>query len=147
LPLATITFDGSETMISALARLAAMIGAYTKVEDMAVYLFQTEEANPPDPIDADHCFLASPPIATTEDVSQQRTRVYGRGHGDTLLGDYRLGDTILPLADVAMFNPSGALAVASATADGAVSERLTYDGVDPGGAGTLVGPGAAPSAA
>jgi hypothetical protein len=147
LPLVTITYDGSETMISALARLAAMIGAYTKVEDMAVYLFQTDDADPPDPIDAVHPFLYDPPIAITEDVSQQRTRVTGRGHGEVLLGDVGPGDTILPLVDVVMFNPAGGRAIASTTPDGAVSERLTYTGIAPGGAGALVGLGASPTVA
>lgn len=145
LPLVTITFDGSETFIGCLARLASMIGGYTKVEDMAVFLFITDEDDVPDDIDGLTMFHNEPSIQVQRDVSQQRTRVYGRGHGENLLGDYTPGETIVPIEDAVMFNPAGGKAVASAIPDGAVSERFAYTGINLGGSGSLIGPGVSPS--
>jgi hypothetical protein len=45
-----------------------------------------------------------------------------------------------------MFNPVGGQAIAGITPEGAASRVLTYTGVQLGGGGGLVGPGAAPSA-
>ena len=45
-----------------------------------------------------------------------------------------------------MFNPAGGKAIAAVTPDGAASRVLTYTGVQLGGGGGLVGPGATPSA-
>lgn len=50
LPDITITCDGSEDLIGALGRIAVLIGGYTKVEDLDVYLFLEDTTDPPDPI-------------------------------------------------------------------------------------------------
>jgi hypothetical protein len=73
-------------------------------------------------------------------MSQVRTRVYGRGHGEQLLSAVLPGETILPIADTVMFAPTGGKAIA-------VSQVLAYTGRDLGGNGSLVGPGAGPSVA
>jgi hypothetical protein len=61
--------------------------------------------------------------------------------------DVAAGETILPIADAVMFTATGGQAIAGTTADGAQSQILTYTGVQLGGGGSLVGPGAAPSVA
>lgn len=58
-----------------------------------------------------------------------RFRLFGKGHGEQVPCDLAVGETILPIADAVMFNPSGGQAIVGTTPDGAQSEVLTYAGV------------------
>lgn len=147
LPAVSITFDASEDTIACLARLANAIGGYCKIEDMNVYLFLTDPTAPPDPVDVTHPPLNDPPLRVSIDDRQLRTRVYGKGHGEEVPTDVASGETILPVVNAALFNANGGTVIAGTIADGAQSEVLGYTGVQSGGGGSLVGPGAAPSAA
>jgi len=147
LPAVSIVFDGSDTFIAALTRLATAIGGYAKVEDSIVYLFQVDATAPPDPIDVDHPFLFEPAIRAVVDSSQLRTRVYGKGYGEAIQADVAAGETLIPIENGAQFPALGGSAIAGTTPDGAQSERLAFTGVALAGAGTLVGPGAGPAGA
>jgi hypothetical protein len=145
LPVVSIIFDGQDTFMRCLARLATLIGGYCNALDRVVYLFRTASGPAPDPIDAAHPFLHDPPIANTVDSSQLRTRMYGKGHRQLVPVDVLASDTVIPLPDVVMFNPQGGLALAGTTPDGAQSQRLTYTGTRSGGGGSLIGTGGGPS--
>jgi hypothetical protein len=147
LPAVSITFDGSDTIIAALVRLANQIGGYAKVEDDVIYLFLEDTTDPPDPLDAAHPPLDQPHLTITTDASQLRTRVYGKGYGETIRSDVLAGETLLPIQDGVQFPSAGGEAIAGTTAEGAQSQRLTYTGVALSSGGTLVGPGAAPGVA
>jgi hypothetical protein len=147
LPAVTFICDGSETVIAALVRLANLVGGYAKIENKTVYLFITDPDTPPDPVDLAHPPLNDPPIHLTTDVSQLRTRVYGKGYGEQLPGDVNANETLLPIRDGAQFTPTGGLAIAGTTADSAQSQIIRYGGVSRPIGGTLVGPGAAPGTA
>jgi len=147
LPPVTIVFDGADTFIACLARLATAVGGYCKVDDHVVYLFTEDTANPPQPIDETHRFLASPPIAMNTDSSQLRTRVYGKGYGETVPADLAAGETLIPIRDGVMFPPAGGTAIVGLTADGAQSDKIAFTGVALTTGGTLVGPGAGPTTA
>jgi len=154
LPAVTITFDGSADFMSCMRGLATAISTSatagkTKIDYAGdVWLYQTYAGEQPDPLDATHPPLQLPsPIRFSVDHSQLRTRCYGKGHGEQLLADVAAREVILPVADAVMFNPTGGQAIASTTPDGAQSQILTYTGVQAGGGGSLVGPGAAPSTA
>ena len=149
LPTLTINFDGSQTLLECLNAIAQAIGGRTKVDySRDVHLFLPPEPGlvMPDPITLDNPPLNSPPIRFTVDLSQCRTRVYGKGHGETIPSDISIGETILPVESIAFFNAAGGRAIASLTSDGAQTQQLTYAGIQVGGVGTVVGPGAAPSA-
>lgn len=145
LPEVTITFDGNDTFIGAFARIAQLIGGYTKIEDGIVYLFLEDTTALPDPVDATHPPLNEPPIRASVDVSQLRTRVYGKGYGENVPADVGAGETIIPIEDGVNFNPNGGQAITGTTADGAQHQVVEYDGVVLSEGGTLVGPGAAPA--
>lgn len=149
LPAVSINFDGSADFITCLGQLATAIGGYADVDySQDVHLFQTEATDAPDPIDATHRPLNAPSsIAFSTDLSQVRTRVYGKGHSETVPCNVAAGETILPIADAANVNPNGGQAIAGTISGGAQTQRLTYTGVQLGGGGSLVGQGAAPSAA
>lgn len=147
LPPVSIVFDGSDTTIAALARLATAIGGYTKIEDATIYLFIEDQGAAPDPLDAAHQFLHDPPIAASVDASQLRTRVYGKGYGEHIPADLAPGETLVPIQNGVTFSRYGGEAIAATTADGAQSEHLTFTGRELAGGGTLVGPGAAPTVA
>ena len=143
LPAVSVIFDGTEGFSGCLAQMATQIGGYTRVENRTVYLFLTEASGEaPDLVDADHPPLADPHhTVTIGPLSQLRTRVLAKGHGEPLLADVLASETILPIGDAAAwFAPAGGQGISE-------SQIFTYTGMQEGGAGTLVGPGVTPSAA
>jgi len=148
LPAVTITFDGSEAgMKGCLTALAKLIGGYWFFENKTLYLFVTAPGIPPDPIDdTPGRFLHDPAIRWSMDKSQVRTRVYGKGASTRIVASLAAGAASVPVANAEMFTASGGQAIAGVTPDGAASRVLTYTGVQLGGGGGLVGPGASPSA-
>jgi hypothetical protein len=154
LPTVSIIFDGSQDFMTCMRALATAISdsanaGKTKVDYAKdVWLYLTYTGEQPNPIDTSHPPLNAPsPIRFGTDLSQIRTRVYGKGHGEAVLSDVVMGETILPIADVVMFNAGGGQAIASTTSDGAQGQLLTYAGVQVAAGGSLVGPGATPSVA
>jgi hypothetical protein len=154
LPAVSITFDGEQDFMTAMRGLATAISdstnrGKTKVDYAKdVWLYLTYAGEQPDPIDNAHPPLNLPsPIRFSVDHSQIRTRCYGKGHGETVPCDVAAGETIVPIADAVMFTATGGQAIAGTTANGAQSQILTYESVQLGGGGSLVGPGAAPSVA
>ena len=149
LPPVSINFDGSEGgMKGCLTALAKIIGGYWYFENRTLYFFITPPGPSPDPIDdAPGRFLHEPAIRYTVDKSQVRTRVYGKGASTKLAATVDQTVTIVPVQEATMFNPAGGQAIAGVTPEGAASRVLAYTGVQLGGGGGLVGPGAAPSSA
>jgi hypothetical protein len=148
LPAVTITFDGSEGgMKGCLTALAKLIGAYWYFEAKTLYFFVTPPGTAPDPIDeTPGRFLHDPAITWTHDKSQVRTRVYGKGASTAIATTIAAATDLVPVREATMFNPAGGKAIAGLSPDAAASRILTYTGVQLGGGGGLVGPGAAPSA-
>jgi len=141
LPTISIELDGSEGISGALKQVADLIGGYFYFEDNILHLFQTETSDAPDAIDGTPGrFLDDPPITVSRDTSQLMTRAYGKGHGESTLTDLAALETIMPIADAIMFNPGGGRVIA-------LSQLLQYTGIQTGGGGSMVGPGAAPSVA
>jgi hypothetical protein len=149
LPPVSITFDGSEAgMKGCLTALAKLIGGYWYFENKTLYLFITPPGTPPDPIDdTPGRFLHEPQIRWSSDKSQVRTRVYGKGASTSIITSLDAGTTLVPLENGEMFSAVGGQAIAAAVPDGAAYKVVTYTGVQLGGGGGLVGPGASPSAA
>jgi hypothetical protein len=139
LPPVTVFLDGTEGMSGAFAQLAKLILGYFKFENGTAYLFTELTDAPCDPIDAAHPFLNEPPITSSADVSQLRTRVFGKGHAEPTLSDVLAGETRIPLNDAVMFDAAGGRALA-------ITQRLQYTGRVLGGDGTIIGPGVTPSA-
>lgn len=147
LPVVTVAFDGTEGFTGALRQIAKLIGGYFYVEDRDLHLFLTEATDAPDDLDSTPSrFLDDPPIQASSDDSQLRTRLYGRGHAAETLIAVAIGETIVPVSDVVMFNTAGGRAIASTTSDGSPTEIVQYTGVMLGGGGSLIGPGQSPSA-
>ncbi|MEO8680391.1 MAG: hypothetical protein ABI665_15170 [Vicinamibacterales bacterium] len=142
LPAVTVLIDGSEGGLNgALRVLAKLIGGYFYWSSRDLHLFTDETTELPDPIDSTPGrFLNDPPITVTRDDTQIRTRVVGKGHAENTLSEVAIGATLIPLVDTSFFNPAGGQA---RTAE----QILDYTGVQVGGPGSLVGPGAAPSSA
>jgi hypothetical protein len=149
LPPVSITFDGSEAgMKGCLTALAKLVGAYWYFENKTLYFFVTPPGQAPDPIDATPGrFLHDPAITWAIDKSQVRTRVFGKGASTRISTTIAAGTDLVPIVNAEMFTPTGGQAIAGITPDGAACRVLTYTGVQFGGGGGLVGPGAAPSAA
>jgi hypothetical protein len=123
LPPVSVNLDGSEGMNGAMRQIAKLIGGFFYWEDFDLHLFRTEATEVPDPIDdTPGRFLDQPPITSTIDVSQLRTRVYGKGHGESTLSDVAAGDTAIPLTSTVMFNQAGGRAISE-------TQQLTYGAV------------------
>jgi hypothetical protein len=108
---------------------------YAKV----VRLFFTDTASaPPSNVNAVHKSMAG--ITWDRDLSQVVTRVYVDAGGSDALEAIQPGETMIPV-DTAVWYPSTGGTVLAGP------QRVTYSGVDLGGTGSLVGPGAAPTSA
>lgn len=135
LPLVDVLFDGSEGgMNGCLRALQKLCAAYFYWLDGDLHFFQEETSDAPDPVDDTHPFLDTPPITASLERSQVRTRVYGKGHGESTTGDVLANETFLPIANAAWFSPTGGRAFA-------LGLRFSYGGSVIGGPGALVGPG------
>jgi hypothetical protein len=142
LPAITIAFDGSEPFSACLAQCAKSVGAYFYFEDHDLHFFTTEATDLPDAIDnTPGRFLADPPIRISRDVSQVRTRVYGKGSGTTSAEAVSAGATILPVADSTMFSAVGGLVIIGTEPEGNPYLTRGYTGKHVGGAGAIVGTG------
>jgi hypothetical protein len=139
LPAVSVNFDATEGMDGCLRQLAKLIGGYFYWDDKVLHLFTTEATDAPDPIDDVHPFLHDPPVSVSTDTSQVRTRVFGKGYAEEIIGDVAANDPIVPISNAIMFNTNGGQAVTE-------TQRLRYTGTMPAGGGTVVGPGIAPSA-
>lgn len=155
LPEVSINFDGLADFMTCFRALATAISSDSAVGNAKityardVQLFMADpDGVTPDPIDASHPPLNHPsPIRFSVDHSQLRTRVYGKGHGVNVPCDVGVSEVIVPIADASQFTDTGGRAIASTTAEGAQTDILTYVGVQLGGAGSIIGPGAAPTVA
>jgi hypothetical protein len=108
---------------------------YAKV----VRLFFTDTASaPPSNVNAVHKSMAG--ITWDRDLSQVVTRVYVDAGGSDALEAIQPGETMIPV-DTAVWYPSTGGTVLAGP------QRVQYSGVDLGGTGSLVGPGAAPTSA
>jgi hypothetical protein len=132
-----ITFT-EQGLSSAFAQLAKRVGGdflcdFAKV----VHLFYENTAlAPPTIVNAVHPSLAN--ISFTRDLSQVATRVLGNFGGSNALDAIKPGDIFLPVETAAWYLPQGGTVLVG-------QQRVTYGGVDTGGGGSLVGPGAAPT--
>jgi hypothetical protein len=143
LPEVTINFDGTETFMEAIARLAKTVGGYCKVENGTVFVFLTDTADAPEVTDG--TFLNDPPMVVTTDESQLRTRVYGKGASTQLASSVLSGEDVLPLKDGASFTPGGGLAVVGVLPEEAATKRISYGDVQVPTGGALIGTGIGPS--
>jgi hypothetical protein len=106
-----------------------------------LFLPPSTVGTPPSELTASNAaLLFSPPIGVSRDLSQFITRVLMEGRGSTTLDGITVGETIIPVADILPYLPDGGVVVSG-------PQRITYTGVLTGGAGSLVGPGAAPASA
>jgi hypothetical protein len=94
---------------------------------------------------ASHKSLAN--FTKDKDRTQVLSRVYVEGRGSRLLAAVGVGETLLPIEAADMFEAAADvfLKISFAGSDGGAM-HATFTGVVPGGLGTLVGPGATPSA-
>jgi hypothetical protein len=145
--LTEITFTNEE-LDQALTRLAERIGAYWYVDyQKDIHFFIDETLNgAPEVLTPAHKSLAD--VRKTADRTQVLTRVYVEGRGSNILGAVKAGDTLIPVEAVDMFEAAAdVFAKVSPHGSEGAAEWVSYTGVIPGGAGSLVGPGVGPPGA
>ncbi len=126
--------------LSALTQLAGRCGGYVDVDYLKVVkLFITDATvTAPTALTPTHPTLTA--FSYTKDLSQVRTRIFVEGGGVTALAYGAAGETMIPVETAAWYSALGGTVKSGA-------QHVTYTGVQAGGTGSLVGPGASPSSA
>ena len=134
-----ITFT-EQAFSGAAAQLAKRVGGdfHCDFSKVVHFFFDNTALAPPRLVNAVHPTLES--ISWTRDLSQVATRIYGNFGGSNALDAIAPGATLLPVETAAWYQPEGGRVLVG-------QQRVTYGGLDVGGGGSLVGPGAAPSGA
>jgi hypothetical protein len=104
-----------------------------------VHLFVGDDPDagtPPATLDATHPSLTD--LVIDRDGSQLVTRALVEGGGSVCATELAPGETLIPLVTSSWYEPAGGAIKAG-------PQHVTYTGVDVGGDGALVGPGAFPS--
>lgn len=143
LPAITLLLDGSQNLTDCLTAICTAMGGgswYFTVKDL--HLFQDPEVGTdPDVITATTTsFLHDPPATLSEDVTQIRTRVYGKGAGSVTRAIALAGDTEIEVGSLDNFESSGGLVligsqVVSYTGTRKSSEAARRAATAPSGAG------------
>ncbi len=137
LPAVSIVFDGSESFMACMQRLAVLIqGRATLSYANVLGLFQTDVGETPDPVDTSHPPLDVPPIAFSVDLSQIRTRMLGKGIATKLLLDTAIAATELPVSDVSAFgqgSPTAGQAILALVPGANETVVVDYAGIIAGG--------------
>jgi hypothetical protein len=134
-----ITFT-EQTLTGAFAQLAKRVGGdflcdYLKVVHL---FFENTALTAPRIVNAVHPTLQT--IDWTRDLSQVATRILGSFGGSNALDQIGPGETLLPVETAAWYLPAGGVVLVG-------QQRVTYGGLEGGGGGSLVGPGASPTGA
>lgn len=120
-----------------LTQLMKRAGAHWKCDYGKKIVIGPDGGTDPRILNAVHPSLLS--VDVTRDYSQVVTRVLSEGGGGNALQQMTPGETVMPLDTGVWYEPSGVVTVGA--------QRITYTSVELAGGGSLVGPGAAPSAA
>ena len=136
------------TMSDALNQLAKRLGAIWYVDyggrsvttygDLHFFTGSESQVVPPTPLTPTHPSMRH--LSRVRDLSQIVTRVFYEGGGANAQAQCVPGETILPVETIAWYNANGGYVATG-------PQRLLYQRIFAGGGGTLVGPGATPSAA
>jgi hypothetical protein len=134
-----ITFT-EQALSNALSQLVKRVGGdylcdYSKVVTL---FYENSQLTPPSNVNAVHESMRD--LSWTRDLSQVITRCLGNFGGSNALDQIAPGATLLPVDTAAWYLPTGGTVLSG-------QQRVTYGGLVVGGGGSLVGPGAAPSAA
>jgi hypothetical protein len=134
-----ITFT-EQALSNALSQLVKRVGGdylcdYSKVVTL---FYENSQLTPPSNVNAVHESMRD--LSWTRDLSQVITRCLGNFGGSNALDQIAPGATLLPVETAAWYLATGGTVLSG-------QQRVTYGGLVVGGGGSLVGPGAAPSAA
>lgn len=127
--------------LAALSQLAKRVGGYCDVDYRGVAKLFTVDATAPNPRNLTSSHPSLREFSVEYDLSQVRTRVFVEGGGVNALAYCAVGETILPIETIAWYNRAPGGVIKSGP------QHITYTDVFEGGGGSLVGPGASPSAA
>lgn len=142
LPSIAISFNGSRTFAQCLTDVTNLIGYHWKVDyARRVRIFAVDSGTAPVTIDINNTVTQAQPGFTYEvNIDQIRNLVTGYGIPTQLAGDITSGETIIPVNSVTGYDAPGGQSLV-----GFINN--TYSGIQVGGTGAFVGPGAAPSVA
>jgi hypothetical protein len=133
-----ITFT-NQALPNALTALARRVGAYWRIDEHKRLHFFSENTFITNPQTLTENLKTLERFSLSRDLSQIITRAYVEGGGGTAMAVVVPGETFIPVTEGEWYSPTGGVVMSG-------PQRITYAGVDLGGTGALVGPGAAPSA-
>lgn len=142
LPLISVIFDGSMSFAACLSYLARMALAKWRLDGYDLQFF-TEGGgpNPDDITNSNTDLIRDTPITYTEDISQVRNRVFGKGAAAQAVNDTPPGSDALQVQGLDIFSDSGGLLYTSGMILSYTGRSTVYIPVDRG-----TTPAGAPSA-
>lgn len=140
-----VTFT-NQPLPDAVSHVLARIGGYWYCDyNRVIHAFTDDEAQETSPTDLTLTHPTLEEFTHDPDDSQVATRCYVEGRGARILSDVAIGDTMVPLDAVDMFEAVGEFAKVSPQGSSGGAQHLVFSTVVAGGAGTVVGPGVTPS--
>jgi hypothetical protein len=105
----TVELDGSKTVVQALTEIAGQLGAKFYFEGSVLHFFVGDDpSGTPETIDVNsELLLHDPPVSYTEDFTQLRNRVFGKGAGAKLIADAAIDDDTLFVDSSDLFDDTG----------------------------------------
>ena len=127
LPNVSIQFDGSLLFTEALQALTKEIAGQWYLEGKDLHFFTEELFDQPDDLTPSNDLLTrDTPISITTDISQIRTRQFGKGAGGTLAAAISPGQTVIEVLALEDFDPTGQVIVGCQVLNyGAQETRVT----------------------
>lgn len=133
LPAITVIFDGSMTFSSCLSFLAKMALAKWRLNDYDLQFYTTSPGpNPADVTSSNMDLLRTQAITYTEDISQVRNRVFGKGASAQAVSDTPPGSEALQVEGLDLFSDTGGQAYTSGMVLNYTGRSTVYIPVDRG---------------
>lgn len=109
----TFTFDGSEEFSVCLDKIAKAVNGHWYIDyGKDLHFFLTEVSELPDDLDGSGRTLKlMPAVMSDDDLSQVRTRVFVQGASSRILAPIAVGETIIPVENVSLFEATGGSAI------------------------------------
>lgn len=106
----TAAFIGEQPFRDCLTEIANQVGAQFYFDGFDFHFFITPPTQPDDILEGSTKLLANPRASFTEDISQLRNRILGKGVSATIVKDVAVGDAVIYLDRDIFPNTGGGLA-------------------------------------
>src|SRR3990167_1767981 len=144
LPAVSVDLDGTRDFVSTLTYLTSLVGAHWRLNVKELKVFLNDIDDQPDDIDdANMSLLRNPPVLINRDITQIRTRVYGKGAEAVVVAPVAVGATSMLVSGLDLFSDGDTILVGGQiiTYTGRESNKvLVSQPAEPDSSGLLAAP-------